>query len=191
MRWTASRAYLRPNRFPHLLKNKIQNFPTDLRGASQPLARLFWGGKWRSKGYFGAKKGVWQHAILRLAAWILEQFPFLSSSLLLILSNLSINLSDDFKSPYDHESSLILVILIILIILIISTQAGFSADGAGGSGLPAEGTWALSRALTQRTSQKIVFSIHQGSGGWGPSLLATDLVFDPFLIDHFLLLTSK
>ena len=68
-----------------------------------------------------------------------------------------------------------------------STQAGFSADGAGGSGLPAEGTW----ALTQRTSQKIVFSIHQGSGGWGPSLLATDLVFDPFLIDHFLLLTSK
>ena len=54
----ALRAYLRPNRFPHLLKNKIQNFPTDLRGASQPLARLFWGGKWRSKGYFGAKKGV-------------------------------------------------------------------------------------------------------------------------------------
>ena len=60
-----------------------------------------------------------------------------------------------------------------------STQAGFSADGAGGSGLPAEGTWALSRALTQRTSQKIVFSIHQGSGGWGPSLLAADLVSRP------------
>ena len=38
----------------------------------------------------------------------------------------------------------------------ISTQAGFSADGAGGSGLPAEGTCALSRALTQRISQKIV-----------------------------------
>ena len=61
----------------------------------------------------------------------------------------------------------------------ISTQAGFSADGAGGSGLPAEGTCALSRALTQRISQKIVFSIHQGSGGWGPSLLATDLVSQP------------
>ena len=38
----------------------------------------------------------------------------------------------------------------------ISTRAGFSADGARGSGLPAEGTCALSRALTQRISQKIV-----------------------------------
>ena len=83
------------------------------------------------------------------------------------------------------------IFIVIFIIIIPSTQAGFSADGAGGSGLLAEGTWALSRALTQRTSQKIVFSIHQGSGGWGPSLLAKDLVFDPFLIDHFLLLTSK
>ena len=78
-----------------------------------------------------------------------------------------------------------------LIYLSLSTQAGFSADGAGGSGLPAEGTCALSRALTQRISQKIVFSVHQGSGGWGPSLLAAGLVFDPFLIDHFPLLTSK
>ena len=42
------------------------------------------------------------------------------------------------------------------IIVKVSTQAGFSADGAGGSGLPAEGTCALSRALTQRISQKIV-----------------------------------
>ena len=65
------------------------------------------------------------------------------------------------------------------IIVKVSTQAGFSADGAGGSGLPAEGTCALSRALTQRISQKIAFSVHQGSGGWGPSLLATDLVSRP------------
>ena len=33
--------------------------------------------------------------------------------------------------------------------------------------------------LTQRISQKIAFSVHQGSGGWGPSLLATGLVSRP------------
>ena len=71
------------------------------------------------------------------------------------------------------------ILTVMNILIIFSSQAGFSADGAGGSGLPAEGTWALSRALTQRTSQKIVFSIHQGSGGWGPSLLAADLVSRP------------
>ena len=98
------------------------------------------------------------------------------------------NLSEQVGNMFIQEHA---CKMITSIIMVISTQAGFSADGAGGSGLPAEGTWALSRALTQRTSQKIVFSFHQGSGGWGPSLLATDLVLDPFLIDHFLLLTSK
>ena len=41
-------------------------------------------------------------------------------------------------------------------VVFFSTRAGFSADGAGESGLPAEGTCALSRALTRRISQKIV-----------------------------------
>ena len=35
---------------------------------------------------------------------------------------------------------MIIIILITVISIILSSQAGFRADGAGGSGLPAEGT---------------------------------------------------
>ena len=87
-------------------------------------------------------------------------------------------LKEDLHVADDYVVFIILTTIIHLMSK-ISTQAGFSAEGAGGSGLPAEGTCALSRALTQRISQKIVFSVHQGSGGWGPSLLAADLVSRP------------